>query len=567
MTRKPSFDYIIVGAGSAGCVLASRLSADPHVRVLVIEAGGSDRDPWIQIPLGWGKLYTGKAYDWHYETVPERALDNRTVEFARGKVIGGCSSINAMAYVRGHRSDYDRWAASGLDGWSYADALPYFRRQERWEGGESAYRGGDGPLATQASKYEDPLVDAAISAGMDTGLPRTADYNGAQQEGVGLIQSTILNGRRCSAANAYLHPARGRANLSVITRAQVIGLDFDGKRCVGLRYVKNGKTETVRADREVILSGGVASSPHLLMLAGLGDPEVLAMAGIRTRIDLPGVGRNLQDHISPIVHFGRKENGPFHKAMRYDRVALSLAEAYLRGTGIASDVPCGLIGFIKSEAGLDAPDLQILLNAAPLTAKPYLTERGGSFQDGFGFRVVLLRPTSRGRITAISDDPLVQPRIHQNFLTDPEEWRVLRRGIRLIRDLASRPSMSMFNSGEIVPDEIAGDTDDALDRFIRQKALTTHHPLGTCKMGPDGDEMAVVDSQFRVRGINNLRIVDASVMPDMVGGNINAPVIMIAERAADLILGKPVLSPLSVTSAAHGPSAAHGAIPKVAATA
>lgn len=545
-------DYVVVGAGSAGCVLAARLSEDAGADVTLLEAGGWDRDPLIRIPLGWGMLYTRKLHDWRFRTEPEERLGGRIVEFARGKVIGGCSSTNAMAYVRGHRSDFDRWQGLGLEGWSYESVLPYFRKQESWEGGASEYRGGAGPLRTRYSQYQDPLVEAAIAAGVDAGHAFNADYNGAEQEGVARIQSTIDRGRRCSAAAAYLRPARARRNLTLFMHSRATRILMDGTTATGVEFVRNGRRHVVRARREVILAGGVALSPHLLMLSGIGNAAALRAVGVEPRIDLPRVGQGLQDHISPVLLFRRKTPGPLHRAMRYDKIGLRMAQAAAFGTGIASDVPCGLVAFLRSPRAQGAvPDIQILLNAAPLSAKPYLHKAFGSFEDGFGLRVVLLRPQSAGTVSLASADPMQQPRIHQNFLQHEREWKTLREGVRMTRAIANQRALADFMGGETVPGPACSDSDADLDRFIRERALTTHHPLGTCAMGADGRD-AVVDAQLRVFGAERLRVVDASVIPGMIGGNINAAVMMIAEKAADMIRARP--------GAARPASAAAGAV-------
>lgn len=530
------YDFVIVGGGSAGCVLANRLT-EGGSSVLLLEAGQWDRDPLIHIPVGIGKIFPERRHDWGYFMEPDPGIDGRGIECARGRVIGGSSSINVMAYVRGHRSDYDRWAQSGLDGWSYANVLPYFRRSETWEGGSDAFRGGEGPLRVQRTRYRDGILSDFIEAGRQAGYPVTLDYNGSQQEGFDYIQETIHAGQRNSAATAYLRPALRRQNLRVIVDARADRIEMANGRATGIRFSEGGRTQLARTRREVLLASGVINSPKLLMLSGIGDPEHLAEHGIAVQIANPAVGSNLQDHLSVMATYRRKSPSWFQHEMRYDRLAVAMLKSLLRKDGFASDVPIGVTAFLKTRQDLAAPDVQFLFLAAPFPARPYLPPLSRPVPDGFGCRVALLRPESTGSITLGSADPDAKPQITPNFLTSERDRETLREGLRILRRTMNQPAMTGHIEQENAPGNSTQD-DEALDAFIRATSVTVHHPAGTCRMGASQDSRRVVDGDLRVVGVDGLRVVDASVMPDLVGGNINAVVMMIAEKAADMILGK-----------------------------
>jgi len=527
-----SFDYVIVGAGSAGSVIASRLSADPGVRVLLLEAGGWDWHPLVRVPLGVGRIWGFDRFDWGYTAESGEGTGNRTIELARGKLVGGSHSINAMGYIRGHRADYDRWAQQGLAGWSFREILPYLKRAETWEDGETEYRGGSGPLYVRRTKDIDPLYEAYIAAGVAAGHPYTEDYNGAEQHGFAWAQWTIRNGLRDTTARGYLHPVLGRRNLTVATNSLAVRIRLDRGRATGIDYRAGGRTETAWVTRELILCGGAINTPQLLMLSGIGDPDELSALGITPEMPLRGVGRNLQDHYATGLLHERREPGPFVRTTRADRLAFAFAQAYLTGAGPATDVPSGFMAFIKTDPSLAVPDIQLLFRSGSRDAGPWFPGWKKAWSDAFVCRPILLRPMSRGRIRLRSSNPQERVRVEQNFLAEPADLGTLLKGLKLLREVAAQTPLAPFRGRELAPGpELRSDAE--LGSYIRSAPATAHHPCGTCRMGVDDD--AVVDGALCVRGIAGLRIADASVMPDLVGGNINAAVIMIAEKASDLI--------------------------------
>ncbi len=537
MTDK-GYDYIIVGAGTAGCVLANRLSEDSRIRVLLLEAGPRDTHPLIHIPLGMGKMHDRAMFDWGYQSEPEPNLNGRRIEAMRGKVLGGCSAINVMAYTRGHPGDYDRWARNGARGWSYNDILPYFKRAETWQDGENTWRGGSGPLGTEWARTDDPLYPAWAEAGEAAGFPVTPDYNSKQQEGFGRGQYTVRDGRRSSSARAFLRPAKGRNNLTIEVGVHAGKLLLQGTRARGVEYIKAGQMTSATAEREVILAAGSFNSPQLLMLSGIGPAEHLQQVGIKPVLDLP-VGNNLQDHLGIWLMYTRPNPGPFHATMRFDRIAIAMVQAYLFGTGPATVIPGGLHAFVKTRPELDVPDIEFMFRSAPLKTHLWFPGVVAPYVDGYGIRPTLLHPHSRGEVRLRSADPKDAPRIQYNFFSVPGDLPRLREGFCRGREVAYQKALDPYRGAEILPGPEVK-TDEQIDAHIRKVALTAHHPAGTCKMGTDA--AAVVDPELRVRGMERLRVVDASVMPDMVGAHINACVFMIAEKASDMILGKPPLA-------------------------
>jgi 4-pyridoxate dehydrogenase len=533
------YDFVIVGGGSAGCALANRLSEDGAARVLLIEAGGRDRNPLIHVPLGMGKMHEYDMFNWGYSTEPEPNMNGRRIEAMRGKVLGGSSSINVMAYTRGHRGDYDRWAQKGARGWSYADVLPYFKRCERWEGGENRWRGGAGPIGTEFARTADPLYDAWMQAALAAGFPVTDDYNGKQQEGFGRGQYTIRDGYRSSAASAYLKPARKRPNLEVVTRAHATRVLMRGTRASGIEYRKGSRLLRVEAEREVIVSAGAFNTPPLLMLSGIGPAAHLRDIGIEPVVDLP-VGKNLQDHLAVIVFFRRLNASTFIKQMRFDRMAVSMIRAYLFGTGPGTVVPGGLHAFVKTRPELAVPDIEFMFRGAPAATHLWFPLIRAAYIDGYGIRPTLLHPDSRGEILLRSNDPGEPPRIVYKFFSAPDDLPRLREGVKRARAVAYQKPMAPYRGAETAPgDKVKSDAE--IDAWIRNTAITAHHPCGSCTMGMGPD--TVTDPQLRVHGIEHLRVVDASVMPDLISAHINACVLMIAEKAADLIRNKPTLPP------------------------
>jgi choline dehydrogenase len=530
-----NFDYVIVGAGSAGCVLADRLSAG-GARVLVLEYGGSDASIYIQMPSALSIPMNMPKYNWYYHTEPEPHLDGRRMHTPRGKVLGGSSSINGLVYIRGNAQDFERWAEEGAAGWSYRDVLPYFKRAEKREEGGDEYRGASGPLRTSYGRATNPLHAAWLAAGEQAGYPRTRDVNGFQQEGFGRMDMTVGEGRRWSAARAYLHPAMRRPGLQVLTHALATRILFEGRRARGLEFTRSGQTHRVSIGKELILSAGPINTPQLLKLSGVGPAAELRTQGIDVVHDLPGVGENLQDHLEFYFQVACKEPITLYSSINWRSRALIGARWLLRKDGLGATNHFETCGFIRSRPGIRYPDIQYHF-------LPMAVAYDGSTlaqEHGFQAHVGPMRSKSRGWVRLASPDPSDKPKIQFNYLSEPDDWTEMRACVRLTREIFAQPAFDRYRGRELQPGAEVR-TDSEIDAFIRAKVESAYHPSCSCKMGRPEDPMAVVDAQTRVYGIQGLRIVDSSIMPSVTTGNLNAPTIMLAEKAADHILGRGML--------------------------
>ncbi|HKJ52024.1 MAG TPA: choline dehydrogenase [Gammaproteobacteria bacterium] len=531
------YDYIIVGAGSAGCVLANRLSEDPDTRVALLEFGGSDSSVFIQMPTALSIPMNMKKYNWFYESEPEPGLEGRRMHCPRGKVLGGSSSINGMVYVRGHARDFDEWQAGGAKNWDYRHCLPYFKKADDWAFGSDEYRSRGGPLSVNnGNNMQNPLYRAFIEAGEQAGYMKTGDYNGRQQEGFGPMHMTVKNGVRWSTANAYLKPARGRGNLEVITGALTQRILLEGRKATGVEFLRAGERQTLKARREVILSAGPIASPHLLQLSGIGPGPVLQQAGIEVVHDLPGVGENLQDHLEFYFQFRCLQPITLNAELNPWRKLLIGARWLLTKKGLGATNHFESCAFIRSKPGIEWPDIQYHFLPGAMRYD------GNAAFDGHGFQVHVghNKPSSRGHIRALTPSVRDKPEILFNYLQHENDIEAFRACVHLTREIIGQPAMGAYRGPEIQPGE-AIQSDDEIDAFVRGAVESAYHPSCACRMGED--DLAVVDSKARVHGIESLRLVDSSIFPTIPNGNLNSPTIMVAERAADLIKGRGMLEP------------------------
>ena len=537
------FDYIIVGAGSAGCVLANRLSANPANQVLLLEAGGSDKNIFVQMPTALAYPMASERFNWGYHSEPEPCLDGRRITCPRGKGLGGTSSINGMVYVRGNPHDFEEWEAEGAKGWGYRDCLPYFKKAETWIKGGDDYRGGDGPLGVCAGNDMklNPLYRAFIDAGIEAGYPETEDYNGLHQEGFGPMHMTVRDGVRESASRAYLRPVLHRPNLRLVTHALAKKIEFDKSRAAGIVVEIAGKTEFIGAKKEVLIAAGAIASPMLLQCSGIGAREDLAEVGVRQKVELPGVGKNLQDHLEVYFQFWCKKPVSLNSKLGLFSKGIIGAEWLLTKKGLGATNHFESCAFIRSSNGLKAPDIQYHFLPAAMRYDGTPSISGHGFQVHVGPN----KPKSRGRVKITSADTAASPSILFNYLAADEDRDAWRRCIRLTREIINQPAMDAYRGEEIQPGAQVA-SDEEIDRWVRENVESAYHPAGTCKMGRADDPLSVVDAECRVHGLDNLRVIDASVFPTLPNGNINAPVIMVAEKMADKLLGLPRLPSAAV---------------------
>ncbi|MGH8169214.1 MAG: choline dehydrogenase [Steroidobacteraceae bacterium] len=537
MTQE-TFDYVIVGAGSAGCVLADRLTESGEHSVLLLEYGGSDRSVLIQMPAALSYPMNMPRYNWFFHTEPEPHLGGRSLHTPRGKVLGGSSSINGLVYVRGNPLDFERWASDGADGWAYRDVLPYFKRAERRDGGGDEYRGGEGKLQTRYGALDNPLNEAWLQAGRQAGYPYTPDMNGFQQEGFGRMDMTVGGGRRSSAANAYLRPAMRRRNLAVRTHALATRVLLEGRRAAGVAYRRGNQEHLAMARREVIVSAGSIQSPKLLKLSGVGPAQELARQGIQVVHDLPGVGENLQDHLEFYFQMACTQPITLYSHMSAFRKALIGARWLLAKDGLGASNHFETGGFIRSRAGVRYPNIQY--HFLPMA----VSYDGSSLAQEHGFQAHVgpMRSQSKGSVRLASADPGEKPRVFFNYLSQPQDWEEMRACVRLTREVFAQPAFAPYRGREIQPGA-AVQSDEQIDEFVRQHVESAYHPSCSCKMGRPDDSQAVVDPEARVIGMEGLRVVDSSIMPSITTGNLNAPTIMLAEKAADHIRGRAPLPP------------------------